>query len=106
MKEHIRDPLRYEFHLRFFHPARGDGGATQADSASLHRRKRIKGNRIFVHGDSSAVEGFFGVATGDSAGMNFNQEDMIISAAGNDPESLPRNRGCKSLCVDGHLLLI
>src|SRR5690242_12035858 len=47
--EDIGDPAADLFHLGFAHAARGDGWAAQTDAASLHGRKRVEGNRIFVH---------------------------------------------------------
>src|SRR5580704_7363104 len=50
MLQDFGDPPRDGFHFRFAHAARGDGRRAHADSSGHQRRRRIKWNRIFVHG--------------------------------------------------------
>ncbi len=104
--ENFRDPGADLLHLGFAHAAGGDGRAAQADSAAFHWGQRIERNGILVYGDAGAVEGFFGVRSGDAAGVDFDQKQMVVRAAGDDAESLLGNGGGHSLGVGHNLLLI
>ena len=85
--EDFGDPGADQLHLGFFHATRGDGRTAQANAARLHRGERIERNGIFVDGDARAIESFFRVASGDAARMDFDQEEMIIRAPGDDAEA-------------------
>src|SRR6266852_2041374 len=85
--EDFSDPGGDLLHLRRAHSARGHGRASEADAAALHRGQGIEGNGIFVYSDAGAIEGFFGVGAGDAAGMDLDQEEVIVRAAGDDTES-------------------
>ena len=82
--ENLGDPAADLLHLRFAHATCCDGRAAQANSATFHGGQRIEGNRVFVYGDAGAVESFFGVRSGDAAGVDFNQKQMVVRAAGDD----------------------
>src|SRR6266849_3005261 len=85
--EDFGDPGGDLLHLRFVHAARGHGRAAEADAAALHGGQGIERNGILVYGDAGAIEGFFGVGAGDAAGMDLDQEEVIVRAAGDDTES-------------------
>src|SRR6266446_4439480 len=95
--EDFGDPGGDLLHFRFAHAARSHGGAAEADAATLHGGQGIEGNGIFVYSDARAVEGLFGISAGDAAGVNFDQEQMIVSAAGDDAETAFRDGGSHSL---------
>jgi hypothetical protein len=84
----VGDPDSDLLHFWLAHSSGGDRGAAQADSARFHRGQWIEGDGIFVDRDAGAVEGFFRVGAGDAARVDFDQEQVIVGAAGNDPESL------------------
>src|SRR5690349_24512144 len=71
VREDIGDPAGDLRHFGFAHATSGDRRASEADAAGFHGRERVEGNGVFVHGNAGAVEGFFGVGTGDVAGVDF-----------------------------------
>ena len=88
------------------HAAGGDRRSAEADAACFHRGQGIERDGVFVDGDAGAIEGFFGVGAGDVAGVNFDQEQVIVGAAGDDAEALFAD-GCRErFGVDGDLLLV
>jgi len=104
--EDVGDPGTELFHFGFAHAARGDGGSAEANAAAFHGRKRIEGNGIFVDGDAGAVESFFGVAAGDVAGVDFDEEKVIVGAAGNNAEAMLGDGNGESFGVGDDLLLV
>src|SRR5579885_1808984 len=79
--EHVGYPGADLLHFRFAHTARGDGGRAEANAAALHGWKRIERDGVFVDGDARAVESFFGVAAGNTAGMDLDEEKVIVRSA-------------------------
>src|SRR5256886_4404875 len=104
--EDLGDPAADLLHLRFAHATCGDGRTAQANSATLHGGQRIEGNRVFVYGDAGAVESFFGVRSGDAAGVDFDQKQMVVRAAGDDAEAVLGDGGCHGFGVGNDLLLV
>ncbi len=54
------DQFADRVHVRFAHPARGDGRRADTDPARDHRRVLIEGNRILVDRDAGLPEGRLG----------------------------------------------
>src|SRR5580658_7548366 len=74
MLQDFGDPLRDRLHLGLAHAARGDGGSAHANSAGHHRWRRIEWDRIFVHGDSRAIERRLRVLALDAARMEVDEK--------------------------------
>src|ERR1700682_3408812 len=106
VQENFGDPRADLVHFRLAHPARGYRWAGPIYSAGLHRRERVEGNGVFVYGDSGAVERFFRIAAGQAAGVQFDEEKVIVRSAGHNAKSLLGNRCREGPRVDDDLLLI
>ena len=76
-------------HFRFFHPARGDGGGAEADSAGLEWGAGLKWNCVLIGGDAGLVQGGLAFFAGQTARADINQHQMIIRTATDETEPIP-----------------
>ena len=106
MGEDIGNPSADLVHFRLAHPARGHRRAAEANSAGLERRERVERNGVLVDGDACTVQSQLGVATGEPAGVQLDEEQMIVGAAADDAKAMFGNGRGQGSGVDHDLLLI
>src|SRR6185312_5560807 len=93
-------------HFALAETARSDSGATEANAARVHRRVRIERNGVLVDGDAGGVERVFGFAAANAFGEDVDQEQMGVSAAGYDAETLSAHSHSERFRVGDNVRLV
>ena len=81
-------------------------GVPTADTAGFENRIGVERDRVFVHGDSGAIEHFLRFFPVQIFRAKIDKHQMIVGAAGNDAVTVFGQTGCESFGVGHDLPLI
>jgi hypothetical protein len=85
--EHVGDQVGDLLGLDLGEAARGHRRRADADAAGDEGLLRIVRDRVLVDGDVGAAQDRFGFLAGDVLGLQVDQEDVRLGAAGNDAQA-------------------
>src|SRR3990172_1440145 len=97
--DHFVHPGGELAHLRFLHAARGDGRRADADAAGAERLARVVGDGVVVADDAGTVERLRGLLPEDTLVRQVDQDQVIVGAAGDEPEAALQQLGGQRLRV-------
>ena len=87
------------FEVLFFEAAGSSSRSTQTDAAGYKRAGRIKRNSIFIAGNANIIKQLFCFLTGQVFVAYINQNQMVVSTAGNKTEAFSLQAFGKSLGI-------